>query len=74
MGYIRVSGKGQINGTGPDRQREIIQEYAAQNGLIIDGVYEEAYTGTEAERPVFTDMLRDLLSNGWLPRVDPVLS
>jgi DNA invertase Pin-like site-specific DNA recombinase len=62
--YVRVSGKGQVNGTGPDRQREIIHQYADANGLTVETVYEEAYTGTEAERPVFTTMLRDLLTNG----------
>ena len=63
-GYIRVSGKGQVNGTGPDRQREIIEAYADRNDLHLDTVYEETYTGTEAERPVFTIMLQDLLTNG----------
>jgi DNA invertase Pin-like site-specific DNA recombinase len=64
VGYVRVSGKGQVNGTGPDRQREAINAYAAQSGLAVATIYEETYTGTEADRPMFTEMLRDLLTNG----------
>ncbi len=64
VGYVRVSGKGQVNGTGPDRQREIINAYATQGGIAVAHVYQEAYTGTEAERPAFAAMLHDLLTNG----------
>jgi DNA invertase Pin-like site-specific DNA recombinase len=64
VGYVRVSGKSQVKGTGPDRQRHIIHEYARQGGLAVDHVYEEAYTGAEAERPIFAAMLQDLLTNG----------
>jgi len=64
VGYVRVSGKGQVNGTGPDRQQEIINAYAAQNGLAVVKVYKETYTGTEADRPTFAAMLHDLLTNG----------
>ena len=41
VGYVRVSGKGQTNGTGPDRQREIIGTYAKQNGMSVAKVYQE---------------------------------
>ncbi len=64
VGYVRVSGKGQVNGTGHDRQGEIINAYAAQNDMAVVKVYRETYTGTEADRPAFATMLHDLLSNG----------
>jgi site-specific DNA recombinase len=64
VAYVRVSSKGQVNGTGPDRQREIIDAYARQNGIAVAKVYQETYTGTEAERPAFAEMLHDLLTNG----------
>jgi DNA invertase Pin-like site-specific DNA recombinase len=64
VGYVRVSGKGQLDGSGPDRQRETIERHAEANGLRLLRVYQEAYTGAEADRPVFTEMMGDLLSNG----------
>ncbi len=64
VGYVRVSGRGQLDGTGPDRQREIIEAFARQEGLTIGKVYQESYTGGEADRPEFATMLRDLLTNG----------
>ena len=36
VSYLRVSGDGQINGDGPDRQREANERYAKTNGLRID--------------------------------------
>ena len=36
VSYLRVSGDGQINGDGPDRQREANESYAKANGLRID--------------------------------------
>lgn len=64
VGYVRVSGKGQLTGSGPDRQREAIEAYAKREGLTLIEVYQEAHTGTEAERPIFRAMLRDLMFNG----------
>ena len=64
VGYIRVSGKGQVKGTGPRRQQEAICDYAKQAGAEIVTWYREAHTGTEAKRPVFNAMLEALLSNG----------
>ena len=65
VGYCRVSGKGQQNtGTGLDRQEETVRAYAKQNDYKLVQVYSEAFTGTETERPVFEDMLADLLDNG----------
>ncbi len=65
VGYCRVSGKGQqTNGTGLDRQEQTIRTYAKQSNYKLLEVYLEAFTGTESARPVFEDMLADLLSNG----------
>ena len=65
VGYCRVSSKGQQkDGTGLDRQEEIITSFARKKGYKLIGIYKEAKTGTDADRPVFTQMLADLLSNG----------
>ncbi len=65
VGYCRVSGKGQQNtGTGLDRQEETVRAYAKQNDYKLLQVYHEAHTGTETERPIFEEMLAELLGNG----------
>ncbi len=64
VGYVRVSGKGQVNGTGHDRQEETIRAYATQAGVTIFKVYKETYTGTETDRPVFALMMHDVLADG----------
>ena len=64
VGYCRVSGKGQTAGTGLDRQEQAIRAYAKKNNYKLLQIYLEAFTGTESARPVFEDMLADLLSNG----------
>ncbi len=64
VGYCRVSSAGQQrNGTGLDRQEEIITGYAKIAGYELVQIYQEAFTGTDTERPVFTQMLSDMLSN-----------
>lgn len=64
VAYLRISGKGQLEGSGLDRQRETIQDWASANDYDIECWYEEVYSGSEADRPVFTAMLVDLLDNG----------
>ena len=65
FGYCRVSSIGQQkNGSGLNRQEEIITEYARQAGYELIEVYQEAITGTDSDRPMFTEMLADILSNG----------
>ncbi|MFC1805868.1 recombinase family protein [Planctomycetota bacterium] len=64
VAYLRVSGKGQIDGHGFDRQRDNILDYAKRNGVEVVGWFEEAYTGTKADRPVFAEMLAEVLNNG----------
>jgi site-specific DNA recombinase len=64
VAYLRVSGAGQLDGNGPERQEETIRGFAEQRGLDVAKVFLEAHTGAEAERPVFVEMLSELLSNG----------
>ncbi len=64
VGYLRVSGKGQIKGHGFARQKDEIQAYAKKHGYKIIEWYKETYTGTEQDRPEFIRMVEDMLSNG----------
>jgi len=64
VGYLRVSGKGQIRGHGFERQRDEIRGYAKKHGYKIIQWYKEVYTGTEEDRPEFLRMVEELLSNG----------
>ena len=65
VGYCRVSSVGQqANGTGLDRQEKTIRAYAKKAGYKIGKVYLESHTGTEESRPVFDDMIAELLGNG----------
>lgn len=62
-GYLRVSGQGQVEGSGLKRQKETIDAYALSAGLEIVGCYEDVHTGTEADRPGFMAMIEAMLSN-----------
>jgi DNA invertase Pin-like site-specific DNA recombinase len=65
--YLRVSGRGQIEGDGFTRQLSAIKKYAATNDMKIVRVFrEEGVSGsTEWEsRPAFSEMMGLLLSNG----------
>ena len=67
VAYLRVSGKGQVDGTGLDRQLDTITAWAKQTGATVERVYrEEGVSGTldESHRPAFATMVEDLLSNG----------
>jgi len=63
-GYVRVSGVGQLRGSGPGRQREEIERFACVLGMEVVGWYEDAYTGAEDDRPAFVEMLGSILGNG----------
>lgn len=61
FGYLRVSGTGQLDGDGFDRQRETIQKYCESKGWVVSRWFEEkAVSGTvEAmDRPAFAEMLK----------------
>lgn len=67
FGYIRVSGKGQIEGHGFIRQEKAIRDYAEKNGITIEKIFrEEGISGTlgEADRPAFQEMVSEILKNG----------
>ncbi|GAB6127221.1 recombinase family protein [Humidesulfovibrio idahonensis] len=65
--YVRVSGKGQVEGDGFRRQEAEIEAYAKSHGYEVAHVYrEEGVPGTacEADRPAFQDMVSAILRNG----------
>jgi DNA invertase Pin-like site-specific DNA recombinase len=65
FGYIRVSGKGQLDGDGFPRQIQAIQQYAKANGMeVVETFREEGVSGkTELEhRPALQALLEALRS------------
>jgi DNA invertase Pin-like site-specific DNA recombinase len=65
--YLRVSGKGQIEGDGFPRQREAVTQYAKQHQIdIIREFRDEGVSGTKDafERDGLTDLLLAVKSNG----------
>jgi len=64
--YLRISGKGQIVGTGFDRQLETVQAYCAKAGFEVDRVFREQVSGTKSEtdRPEFKAMIAEILRDG----------
>jgi DNA invertase Pin-like site-specific DNA recombinase len=65
--YLRVSGKGQIDGDGFPRQRAAVEAYAKAHGIRIVRYFEEqGVSGTKdlLDRPALQEMLLALLSNG----------
>ena len=65
--YLRVSGRGQIEGDGFPRQLKAIRDYAAAHGIRIVNVYrEEGVSGTtdSADRPAWTELMTALHGNG----------
>ena len=65
--YLRVSGKGQVEGDGFTRQLGEIKRYSAAHGIKIVRVYrDEGVSGTKdlENRPAFVEMMTALHSNG----------
>jgi DNA invertase Pin-like site-specific DNA recombinase len=65
--YLRVSGKGQVDGDGFPRQLSAIQRYAEANGFKVAKVYrEEGVSGTldGMDRPAWVEMMAQILANG----------
>lgn len=61
--YIRVSGRGQLDGDGPERQRESIAKFAEQFKInLAGGFYEQAVSGTVdgIDRPAFAEMMMNI--------------
>lgn len=65
FGYLRVSGKSQVEGDGFPRQKEAIQKWAkANNYHITQWFVEEGVSGTLESREALDAMLVALMSNG----------
>ncbi len=65
--YLRVSGKGQVEGDGFTRQLGEIREYARAHGIRLVKVFrEEGVSGTKdlENRPAFVELMEALHSNG----------
>ncbi len=65
FGYVRVSGKGQVDGDGPERQELAIREYAKAHGLeVVEVFMDGGVSGTVEDRPALADMMVSLEQNG----------
>src|SRR5664279_2085826 len=65
--YLRVSGKGQVDGDGFPRQLKAIRDHAASHDFKIVNVYrEEGVSGSKesADRPAWSELMTALHSNG----------
>lgn len=65
--YIRVSGKGQVDGDGFPRQRAAIKAYAEANDMkLVREFREKGVTGAKEtmDRPAWAEMMTALHSNG----------
>lgn len=63
--YIRVSGKGQVGGEGPDRQREACVAFCSAHNLDILGeFFERGVSGTVEgmDRPEFSAMIEGIIN------------
>lgn len=67
VSYVRVSGKGQVDGDGPERQRQAIARFAKSAGLVVLEEFSDlGVSGTTelADRPGLAALLDRLESNG----------
>lgn len=65
--YLRVSGKGQLDGDGFPRQLTAVRSYAKTNGIKIVGTFEEQGVSGKTElenRPALLAMLEALAADG----------
>src|SRR4051812_25401267 len=63
--YLRVSGKGQVDGDGFPRQLSAIEQYAAGNGLKLKKVFREVGISGAKElenRPALQELLASIAS------------
>jgi DNA invertase Pin-like site-specific DNA recombinase len=66
-GYVRVSGKGQVEGDGFVRQEAAIRGYAEAHGLEVEEIFqEEGVSGTKEwdQRAAWLEMLSRIVANG----------
>jgi len=67
FGYVRVSGRGQIDGHGFERQEEAIRAYCKGHRLNLVEIFQEkGVSGTKgiAERPALSELFSRILGNG----------
>ena len=67
VSYLRVSGKGQVEGDGFPRQRETVERYAKAAGLeLVDEYRDEGVSGTKEldDREGLSDLFARIRSNG----------
>jgi DNA invertase Pin-like site-specific DNA recombinase len=67
VSYLRVSGKGQVDGDGLPRQREAVRRFAARNGYeLVDEFRDEGVSGTKelSDRPGLAALIDRIESNG----------
>ena len=63
--YLRVSGKGQVDGDGFPRQRDSVSEYARRNRMeIVNEFRDEGVSGTLFDRPGLTDLFVAIKADG----------
>ena len=53
-----------MSGHGFDRQAETINRYATERGYVVEQMFRDAFTGTEADRPEFNKMVAAILADG----------
>lgn len=73
VSYIRVSGRGQLDGDGPDRQRDVIQNFCKTHRLDCRReFFEKAVSGTidGVDRPEFAAMIQ--FAESCLNAADPI--
>lgn len=60
--YIRVSGKSQVDGDGPDRQRDSIASFCKERFAILGERFERGVSGTvdAMERPEFSALIDEI--------------
>src|SRR5262245_7482862 len=65
VSYLRVSGKGQVDGDGFDRQRDAIARFAKASGYeVVDEYRDEGVSGTKEKRPGLAALLDRIESYG----------
>lgn len=62
-GYIRVSGDSQTDEHGPERQALEIERFCRSRGWVA-AIYFDTFTGTEADRPQWNEMVAWMRESG----------